>query len=56
MAYWETFVPFMTEDDVPFNASRIAPDTSVDGTYVLKATVLDGEITYEWVLEGTIIS
>lgn len=27
------------------------PDTSTDGTYVLKATVLNGQVTYEWVLD-----
>lgn len=27
------------------------PDTSTDTTYVLKATVQDGEVTYEWVPE-----
>lgn len=27
------------------------PDTSVDGTYTLKATVVSGEITYSWVLD-----
>ena len=30
---------------------REEPDTSTDGTYVLKATVLNGEVRYEWVLD-----
>lgn len=28
-----------------------APDTSTDGTYILKATVQDGQVTYIWVPE-----
>lgn len=27
------------------------PDTSVDGTYTLKASVVNGQVTYEWVLD-----
>jgi hypothetical protein len=29
-----------------------APDTSTDATYVLKATVLNGQVTYSWVPEN----
>ena len=42
ITYQETFIPFVAAEE---------PDTSTDATYVLKATVLDGEVTYEWVPE-----
>jgi hypothetical protein len=29
-----------------------APDTSTDATYILKATVQDGQVTYSWVPEN----
>ena len=31
-----------------------APDTSTDATYVLKATVLNGEVTYSWVPDNVL--
>ena len=34
---------------------RIAllPETAEDGVYVLKATKIDGEVTYSWIKENT---
>lgn len=43
ITYEETFIPFIAAE---------APDT--DGTYVLKATVQDGEVTYEWVPDNVL--
>ena len=42
---------FLTESQVPF--ADTIPD-SVDGVYVLKATVQDGEVTYEWVPDNVL--
>ena len=43
--YDESFIPFVAAEE---------PDTSTDATYVLKATVQDGEVTYEWVPDNVL--
>ena len=42
-----------TENVIPTEISDIAPETpTIDGTYTLKAVVLNGTPTYQWVLEN----
>lgn len=37
--------------NIDFGGTSSPQVPSTDGTYILKATVLNGEVTYEWVPE-----